>query len=183
MKSIPTYYDGIEYKSRLEAKWACFFDKLNIIAQYEPFYIKNDGLEYLPDFYTDGLIGDCHIETNKNEWLGDLLCFVEIKPIIPNESYLNHLLNVRKPGECAILGLCGDIFYDASQFKAFLIHGHKKNELLFSDKLFFCEDCNKMILDWSDYNWCEPQCRCSICVKAYNPLIAFNYVKDYRFDL
>jgi hypothetical protein len=26
MKAIPTIYQGVEYRSRLEARWAAFFD-------------------------------------------------------------------------------------------------------------------------------------------------------------
>ena len=34
-KAIPTFYNGIEFRSRLEARWAIFFDKMNIRYEYE----------------------------------------------------------------------------------------------------------------------------------------------------
>lgn len=43
---IPTLYQGIEFRSRLEAKWAAFFDLLGWRWEYEP--IDGDG--YIPDF-------------------------------------------------------------------------------------------------------------------------------------
>ena len=46
MKSIPTKYRGITYRSRLEARWAVFFELLGWGVTYEPF----DGNGYIPDF-------------------------------------------------------------------------------------------------------------------------------------
>lgn len=51
-KAIQTYYNGHNYRSRLEAKWAMFFEKAGIEFQYEPEGIQfDDGVRYLPDFY------------------------------------------------------------------------------------------------------------------------------------
>jgi len=44
--AIPTVYKGIEMRSRLEAKWAAFFDAVGLPWEYEP--IKLDG--WWPDF-------------------------------------------------------------------------------------------------------------------------------------
>lgn len=46
MNAIPTHYNGINFRSRLEAKWARFFDLLGWTYEYEP--IDLDG--YIPDF-------------------------------------------------------------------------------------------------------------------------------------
>ena len=48
--SFETKYKGIKMRSRLEAKWARFFDKQNIVWEYEPDLYQRDGLWYLPDF-------------------------------------------------------------------------------------------------------------------------------------
>jgi hypothetical protein len=45
-KGVATVYNGVQYRSRLEAKWACFFDLLGWPHEYEPFDL--DG--YIPDF-------------------------------------------------------------------------------------------------------------------------------------
>lgn len=49
---INTYYNGNYFRSRLEAKWAVFFDTLNVIYEYEKEgYVLSNGHCYLPDFY------------------------------------------------------------------------------------------------------------------------------------
>ena len=59
--AIPTTYKSIEFRSRLEAKWAVMFDHLGWTWEYEP--IDFNG--YIPDFYID---------------FGRRSYFVEIKP-------------------------------------------------------------------------------------------------------
>lgn len=51
IKAIETIYNGYRFRSRLEARWAVFFDALNIEYQYEPEGFKGNGYAYLPDFY------------------------------------------------------------------------------------------------------------------------------------
>jgi hypothetical protein len=51
MKAIETHYKGYRFRSRLEARWAVFFDALGIGWEYEPqgYDLGSAGL-YLPDF-------------------------------------------------------------------------------------------------------------------------------------
>src|SRR5260221_7532954 len=51
MKAIETRYDGYLFRSRLEARWAVFFNELHIKYEYEKegFELSN-GQWYLPDF-------------------------------------------------------------------------------------------------------------------------------------
>lgn len=51
MKAIETHYAGCRFRSRLEARWAVFFDTLGIEWQYEPEGFDIEGTPYLPDFY------------------------------------------------------------------------------------------------------------------------------------
>lgn len=64
IKAIETVYNGYKFRSRLEARWAVFFDELGVKYEYEPegFVLDEHGW-YLPDF-----------------WLVDANWFVEIKP-------------------------------------------------------------------------------------------------------
>lgn len=56
IKPIETVYNGYRFRSRLEARWAVFFDAAGIEYQYEPEgYVLDDGTKYLPDFYLPGL--------------------------------------------------------------------------------------------------------------------------------
>jgi len=71
MKAIETIYDGYRFRSRLEARWAVFFDTLGIPYEYEKegYKLQREPLspiDYLPDF-----------------WLPEQDCFVEIKGQVP----------------------------------------------------------------------------------------------------
>lgn len=49
---IETEYNGYRFRSRLEARWAVFFDAVGIKYEYEPEgYNLPNGTRYLPDFY------------------------------------------------------------------------------------------------------------------------------------
>lgn len=68
IKPIETEYKGYKFRSRLEARWAVFFDALGVQYEYEPegFNLGND-LYYLPDFLLYNVItryaqGDAHID-------------------------------------------------------------------------------------------------------------------------
>lgn len=49
--AIPTLYNGRQYRSRLEARWAAFFDQLGIEHEYEPFDLGG----WSPDFLLPSL--------------------------------------------------------------------------------------------------------------------------------
>jgi len=52
MRPIPTAYNGITFRSRLEATWAAYFDLLGLTWAYEPEgYTLTNGMNYLPDFH------------------------------------------------------------------------------------------------------------------------------------
>ena len=52
IKAIETHYNGYRFRSRLEARWAVYFDALGIEYEYEPEgYVLQGGSTYLPDFY------------------------------------------------------------------------------------------------------------------------------------
>lgn len=58
IKAIQTNYKGYLFRSRLEARWAVFFDACGIDWEYEPEgYDLGDGLMYLPDFLLHDVAG------------------------------------------------------------------------------------------------------------------------------
>ena len=64
IKPIDTVYNGYRFRSRLEARWAVFFDAAGIEYEYEPEgFNLSGGVKYLPDFY-----------------LPNFCVYVEIKP-------------------------------------------------------------------------------------------------------
>ena len=93
IKAVETVYKGYRFRSRLEARWAIFFDTLGLKWEYEV-----DGYDlgklgwYLPDFRVYGLL--------------DSPIWFEIKPIRPTNI------------ELAKLGALGDI---VQQKYAFLV--------------------------------------------------------------
>jgi len=69
IKPIETIYNGYRFRSRLEARWAVFFDSCGVEYEYEPEgYELGDGLRYLPDFLIHG-----------NHGRGDYDLYVEVK--------------------------------------------------------------------------------------------------------
>ncbi len=50
-KAIETVYKGYRFRSRLEARWAVFFDALGIGWDHEKEGYDLDGVWYLPDFW------------------------------------------------------------------------------------------------------------------------------------
>jgi hypothetical protein len=66
LQPIQTRYKGHHFRSRLEARWAVFFDALGVHWEYEPEGFDLDGTLYLPDF---------RVTT------GDLVYWYEVKPL------------------------------------------------------------------------------------------------------
>lgn len=63
IKAINTKYKGYYFRSRLEARWAVYFDTLGIKWEYEREGFNLGEYNYLPDF-----------------WFPDLEMFAEVKP-------------------------------------------------------------------------------------------------------
>lgn len=63
IKAIETSYKGYRFRSRLEARWAVFFDAMGIEWQYETEGFELSRCRYLPDF-----------------WLPKAEVFIEVKP-------------------------------------------------------------------------------------------------------
>lgn len=85
IKAHPTVYEGRQYRSRLEAKWAAFFDRLGWQYEYEPIDLG----AWSPDFSLRGSQGPI---------------YVEVKPIDrPDEDTMTKM--AQYPGEHLLLGL------------------------------------------------------------------------------
>jgi|SRR5690625_4290082 len=48
IKPKPVFYNGLYFRSRLECRWAAFFDMMGISYEYEPDYVTTE--DWLPDF-------------------------------------------------------------------------------------------------------------------------------------
>lgn len=49
--AIPTIYKGVTFRSRLEARWAAFFDEMDEPWEFEPEGFELPSGRYLPDFW------------------------------------------------------------------------------------------------------------------------------------
>lgn len=73
MNAIETIYNGFKFRSRLEARWALFFDTIGIKYQYECEGFKKMDLSdknyiyYLPDFYLPESKTWVEVKGDKNE--------------------------------------------------------------------------------------------------------------------
>lgn len=75
MRAIQTRYHGCHFRSRLEARWAVFFDSLGVPWEYEP-----QGFEFP---YPGGTTADRYLP---DFWLPRQEVWIEIKGVYPTET-------------------------------------------------------------------------------------------------
>lgn len=142
IKAIETKYKGYRFRSRLEARWAVFFDALKLDWEYEKegFEMQDDG-RYLPDF-----------------WVSDWQTWVEIKSSAPERGYLLKPTAFADRGEPLLL-ICGDPWpekYYIDNLRGFASGDHHLKCFLAE-----CWRCNGFCLihdeGWSDigHHTCE----------------------------
>ena len=102
IKAIPTVYNGYKFRSRLEARWAVFFDKLGVQYRYETEGFNLDGVKYLPDFF---------LPTSKH--------YIEVKPYEPTEEEINKAGMLAAMSGNSVFMFCGDVWHDV-QVKRFM---------------------------------------------------------------
>lgn len=70
IESIDTFYNGNYFRSRLEARWAVYFDLIGLKYEYEPngFKFKNR-YNYLPDFFLPEQNLYCEIKNKNAYWI------------------------------------------------------------------------------------------------------------------
>ncbi len=100
IKAIETVYNGYKFRSRLEARWAVFFDALGIEYQYEVEGFDLDGTWYLPDF-----------------WLPEQKWWIEIKPKVGNVDH-GKLIRLSNQPAMVIL-LQGNVWFDEYRMDVF----------------------------------------------------------------
>lgn len=122
--AIETHYAGCRFRSRLEARWAVFFDAMGIEWRYEPegyelehrITLKPGTIRYLPDF-----------------WLPDLNLHVEVKGHLDWDEMLRLLdcaADLSSPsggcgGGSGDMLVCGQIPRPRSNTHPVVLHMHK----------------------------------------------------------
>ena len=66
--AIPTKYNHYTFRSRMEARWAVFFDGMGIKWDYEKEGFKLEDILYLPDFELLTFQGGCFVEVKPVEF-------------------------------------------------------------------------------------------------------------------
>lgn len=130
IKSIETIYSGHKFRSRLEARWAVFFDHVGLSWQYELEGFQMGGIKYLPDF-----------------WIEELDCFVEIKPSFPMGIDLEKVRAFA--AEKKLILICGMPYasfvdgHEASKYCAYSCF--HEGEFLRRNLFVVCRGCGKTI--------------------------------------
>lgn len=155
IKAIETEYNGYRFRSRLEARWAVFFDSLGIPWVYEPEGINVDGVNYLPDFY-----------------LPDCKQFFEVKGLMTD-------IDMNKVQALISAGYSVTIGYDDGKFVA-CDRWEDKEKAFYSlceggqSSLCKCRECGKYWFMGTTGMW---ECQ---CCGHYDGDHGFNQVMSYE---
>lgn len=149
MQAIETIYNGYRFRSRLEARWAIFFDEMKITYHYEIEGFVFGNIKYLPDFY-----------------LPEHKLWLEIKPDTPSKDELEkaRLLKSNASEGIEVGILYGEpwvtpdpdssISIQDTHYCLLLLNswfGGEDINCLFSQ----CRRCNKLLFDETISSHCE----------------------------
>lgn len=136
LKAIETRYAGCYFRSRLEARWAVFFDALNIDWRYEYEGYELDGTRYLPDF-----------------WLPELVCWYEIKGRPPTEDELQKARDLSQCTNQRVYIAWGDLPWQLDY------HGPVNTTNTGIELIQWVDELEDISED-SSYAWCVCPCGC-----------------------
>lgn len=126
IKSIETRYKGYRFRSRLEARWAVFFDYFDVHYGYE-----NEGYElstgrYLPDFEIDGTI-------------------FEVKPVTMGQEEIDKIERFAKESGLGIFVIIGQPW--PGEYRIMHLLGSKGSEIQKTEHTFAtCSDCGTLLV-------------------------------------
>jgi hypothetical protein len=163
LKAIETTYNGYRFRSRLEARWACFLDSLAVPYAYEAEGYDLDGVWYLPDF-----------------WLPTINCWMEIKGKPPNAEEIDKAIRLARLGGRPVIVFAGEI--DPRIVGDIATDGYSSAAYAWAS----CSLCNHV--DLIDVNAFK-QIHCPICeqVRLFrftSPLLrkAYDVARSARFE-
>jgi len=153
-KSIETVYDGHRFRSRLEARYAMFFNELHIKWVYEPEgFVLSDGTCYLPDFY-----------------LPESDSFFEVKGIMSDKDMHKIEMLIRDADKQVIIGYPDFTFescnYGGWDGESYINSLTRKS----SSVLVHCRSCQRYYFSGIEWSY---ECR---CCEAYDGDHYFNVV-------
>lgn len=134
LKAIETTYQGIKFRSRLEARWCVFFQELGIEWEYEKEGFElGKGIRYLPDF-----------------WLPKLKCWFEVKGESPSDEELKKAQLLRDQGDWPVVIASGQVGTGPHHCFAQDI-GHSSGGCSeWEVRWYICDGCRRPKLSWGD---------------------------------
>lgn len=148
IKPIETYYNGYRFRSRLEARWAVFFDALGVKYEYETEgYHFESGINYLPDFYLPEF--RCLFEVKRGgvldhgapsaEWMKDqewqkILSITEAIKLRNEELNFDYIILASgSPYDCVVSDKadCGLVFNGIIGAARYIDENGKKNQKIY----------------------------------------------------
>lgn len=190
LKAIETSYKGYRFRSRLEARWAVFFDRLGQPWEYEKEGYDLGGAGwYLPDFWLP----------HAYDRIGRQGIWVEIKALQPTEDESLKCERLALASEHSVVMLVGapmtydeghrgDAHYQWTYYNDSDrdTDGGSSPEGVGWDnymRVHFCSDCfvTKVEFD-NDYHGC-PECKQQTCIPSH-PIIdaAVKIARSARFE-
>jgi hypothetical protein len=125
IKAIETVYKGYRFRSRLEARWAVFFDALGLEWEYEKEGYQLSGTGYLPDF-----------------WFPKFNCFAEVKPKVFTIEEYQKCLQLPRP--------CIMIYVSHQQARSYFVAQASEESCFYSEyekdgfgRMIFCQSIYK----------------------------------------
>lgn len=172
IKPIETRYDGTLFRSRLEARWAVFFDALNVRWEYEKEGYETPLGRYLPDFW----LPDAGMRTTTG---GGVL--FEVKPLNWSVDSRMHPELEMVCDHLKVGGLLAvDFDFDGSFWQGLTeIAPHWDDPMM----VFSCPRCKRVKFDYPRYYDCD---YCNDKVEHYTDsnfrvLTAYLQAQQYRF--
>ncbi len=143
IKAIETQYKGYRFRSRLEARWAVFFDALGIEWVYEPEgYEKEEGgktLRYLPDFWLPKIGLWVEVKGNMTrEEAGKLNDFLDWDCPLPKFTDSNDRIHKRYTIHSGAMLILGDIPEPGPGVPLYKLISH--HEGLIADHVWFARN-------------------------------------------
>lgn len=161
IKPIETKYNGYRFRSRLEARWAIFFDSIEIAYEYEP-----EGFDLKPVYDALTEKGKSKIDLTQFWYLPDFYLpdygyYVEIRPLVDPEDNKDAFdkcwLLSREKNVLCVLGVPGRDDYGVLE--------HQRSDLAFAGLSYFAlgRKCDRL---WLVH---EEQSRGLNCSKCWSP--------------
>lgn len=135
IRAIETCYKGYRFRSRLEARWAVFFESLGLAWEYEAEGFELTSGRHLPDF-----------------WMPGWLWFVEIKPNVraaeAEDRRFRELCVQSGRGVLVIIGNVGDGEHPVATYQR--RDGEPTSLSLVFEEFCECHMCHGICLSYRD---------------------------------